>query len=253
LLDEISEPEELPIAWTVSKTTYADGRAYRYTLSRPDGEIYSIAERTGMLLPTPTRRIDFFDSDHTPLGHLQPAERAPWKRVEHYQVIDALAPEEPLAFIDERWRLVDILLLRLPVYVLRLGDQTFDVRGTRYSPESFYEVVRSLSQEEEPGDEAGEAVSEAELALAAADDIDADALIESLDELELEMEAQAREIEPEPDPELEDESPKPEQLGQIQRPTSGADYVVRTDSPSLEQAPLVLTSLVALIDMELFS
>jgi len=42
-------------------------------------------------------------------------------------------------------------------------------------------------------------------------------------------------------------------VGQIQRPTAGPDYIIKTDAAPLRQAPLVLAALAILIDIELHS
>ena len=43
----------------IHKQTYADGRAYRYHILDETGALRTIAEPTGLLLPTPTRWSSF--------------------------------------------------------------------------------------------------------------------------------------------------------------------------------------------------
>ena len=84
---DTSAVKEREIACTVRKLTYADGRAYRYQVSDEAGELRYTAEPTGLLLPIPTRLVEFFDPDHNPSGRLQPPAVAPWLRATHYKLL----------------------------------------------------------------------------------------------------------------------------------------------------------------------
>jgi hypothetical protein len=139
------------MSYTIHKQTYSDGRAYCYHISDVSGNLRYVAERTGMLIPSPTRLVEFFDPGHNLAGRLQPPDVAPWQRGTHYEVFVGQEAEEPYAVIEERWGLVDILLLRLPRYEVQLGKHYYVVRGSRYG-ERFYEIFRPL-EEEERGDE----------------------------------------------------------------------------------------------------
>ncbi|MFQ6100042.1 MAG: hypothetical protein ACE5OS_02250 [Anaerolineae bacterium] len=212
------------MSYTIHKLTYADGRAYRYHISDEAGNLRYVAERTGMLLPSPTRLVEFFDPDHNPSGRLQPPEVAPWLRGKRYEVFvnkGGEEAEEPYAVIKETWRLVDILLLRLPRYEVQLGEHCYIVRGSRYG-EHFYEIFRPCEEEE---------------------GIDEERVDEKMEQGEDEQ-AEAGEGEEEPEP-------KEMKVGQIQRPTVGPSYTVESDAAPLRQALLVLAALVILIDMEL--
>lgn len=201
----------------IHKQTYADGRAYRYHILDETGALRTIAEPTGLLLPTPTRLVEFFDPEHNLVGRLRPPAVAPWRRGTRYE-ISVGDPEEPCAVIQEQWRLVDMLLLRPPRYRVQVGEQRYVARGSRYG-KSYYEIF--LTGEEEGNEE-------------------------EVDEEEVGEEGvnEAR------------ERARERKVGWIQRPAAGPNYVVETDAASLLQAPdvlirIVLAALVVLIDLEL--
>lgn len=237
---DTSVVEERDIAWTVRKMTYSDGRAYQYHISDEAGELRYVAKPTGLLLPIPTRLVEFFDTDRNPSGRLQPQDVAPWLRATHYELLVGEDEEEPIAVIQERWRLVDILLLRLPRYDVQFGENRYVIRGSRYGSH-FYGIFRLGEEivEEEP-----EEIRDIGLDL----DLPEETEVEETEEAE----DAGEEAE---DGEEEEEEPKfrEEKVGEIQRPTAGASYVVETDAVPLRQAPLLLASLVALIDMELYA
>ena len=133
----------------IHKQTYADGRAYRYHILDETGALRTIAEPTGLLLPTPTRLVEFFDPEHNLVGRLRPPAVAPWRRGTRYE-ISVGDPEEPCAVIQEQWRLVDMLLLRPPRYRVQVGEQRYVARGSRYG-EAYYEIF--LTSEEEGNEE----------------------------------------------------------------------------------------------------
>jgi len=204
------------MSYAIHKQTYAEGQAYRYHLLDEAEHLRYVAERTGLLLPSPTRLVEFFDPDHNPVGRLQPPDTAPWQRGKRYEVFicnEGEEAEEPHAVIREQWGLVDVLLLRLPCYEVQLGEYRYIAQGSRYG-ERFYEIFRLRGEggaDEETG--ADEEIGEDE----------------------------------------EGHEPQEMKVGQIQRPTIGPDYIVETDAAPLRQAPLVLAALVILIDMDLCS
>jgi len=205
--------------YAIHKRTYADGQAYRYHISDEAGHLCYIAEPTGRLLPSPTRLVEFFDPDHNRTGRLQPPVVAPWRRGKRYEVFtysEGEETKEPHAVIQERWRLVDILLLRLPRYEVQLGDYCYLVRGSRYG-ERFYEIFHLRGEE---GIDEGTGKDE-----------EIGKIGENGEEHEL----------------------KEVKVGQIQRSTAGPSYIVEADAAPLRQAPLVLAALAILIDMELHS
>jgi len=133
------------MSYTVHKLTYADGRAYRYQISDDAGNLRYVAEPTGLLLPSPTRLVEFFDLDHNLSGRLQPPDVAPWRRGKRYEIFVGKETEQPYTVIEEKWGLVDILLLRLPRYEIQLGQHRYVVRGSRYG-EQFYEIFRPCEE-----------------------------------------------------------------------------------------------------------
>ncbi len=207
------------MSYAIQKQTYADGQAYRYHILDETDRLRYVAEPTGRLLPSPTRLVEFFDPDHNRVGRVQPADVASWRRAEQYEIFTGEETERPQATIVERWRLVDILLLRLPRYVMQLGTYSYVVRGSRYGG-SFYQIFHLCEGEdvetvaEHPASDDGGTETE-----------------------ESEEEPQNREV----------------AVGQIERPVAGPSYLVETDAAPLRQAPIVLAALVILIDMELYS
>ena len=205
------------MSYVIQKQTYADGQAYRYHVLDENGRLRYVAEPTGRMLPSPTRLVEFFDPDHKRVGRVQPADVAPWRRAEQYEIFIGQETESPRATIMERWRLVDILLLRLPRYVVHLGKYRYVARGSRYGGR-FYQIFRLCEREEgetdeeEPSESDGGGTEEGE------------------------EEAQASEIE----------------VGQIERPVAGPSYLVETDAAPLRQTPMVLAALIILMDMELY-
>ncbi len=213
------------MSYAIHKLTYSDGRAFRYHISDDAGNLRYLAERTGLLLPSPTNLVEFFDPDHNLSGRLQPPDVAPWRRGTRYKVfVGEGEAEKPHAVIQETWRLVDVLLLRLPRYEIQLGAHRYIVQGSRYGGQ-FYEIFFPWEDEE-----AAEAVGEDE------EEVEA---VEESEEL-----AEADEEEPEPDK---------VKVGEIQRPTVGPSYFVEADVAPLRQSPLALAALVILIDMEIHS
>ena len=203
---------------TIHKQTYTGGRAYRYRVVDEAGRLCYLAEPVGLLLSSPTRLVEFFAPDRSRVGRLQPPQVARWRREKHYTVFVGRATEEPHAVIRERWRLVDMLLLRLPRYDVQLGGDGYVVRGSRYG-ERFYEIFRSCSGEVEQG-RAGEEIRR---------------YVET--EAQGEAGPRSREM----------------KVGQIERPTTGSSYIVQTDAAPLRQALLVLAAVVVLIDLELYA
>jgi hypothetical protein len=237
-VEDASAPQQHATAYTIHKLTYADGRAYRYPISDETRQIRYVAERTGMLLPSPTRLVEFFDPDHNLAGRLQPPDVLPWLRVMCYELFVGEETEEPHAMIQEQWRLVDILLLRLPRYELQLGKHRYIIRGSRYGAH-FYEIFRPREEGEEAEEEEAKEAEGAEDA-------------EATEEVEEEPQsAEARQDEG--DEEEEGKKPKAVKVGQIERPAAGPSYIVEAEAAPLRQSPLVLAALVILIDVEQFS
>ena len=208
----------------IHKQTYSGGRAYRYRVLDEAGQLCCVAEPTGLLLPTPTRLVEFFDSDHDLVGRLQPSDVASWRRVKRYELFVAEEAEEPCAVIREWSRLVDVLLLRLARYEVQLGRILYVARGSRYG-ERFYEIFRARGGGAEEVDEGQ------------VDEVRVDEGVEQGEEAE----AAGR------------RAPKPREarVGQIQHPAAGPSYIVETDAAPLRRAPTVLAAVVILIDLEL--
>lgn len=203
------------MSYGIQKQTYAGQRAYRYQISDESGKVCYLAEPTGLLLPSPTRLVEFFDCDHCPVGCLKPLDVFLWRGEKRYGLFVDEGGEEPYAIIQERARLVDVLLLRLPRYEVQLGEYHYVARGSRYGGR-FYEIFCPQGGETE---EVGEDLAEVEQGA-------------------------------EPDGEI---LVRPDEIrvGQIQRPTAGPSYVVEIDAAPLCQALIVLAALVILIDLEL--
>jgi hypothetical protein len=247
-LEASAQERERDIACLVHKQTYADGRAYCYLISGGDRQLRYVAKRTGLLLPGQTRLTEFFDTEERSVGRLQPPKVAPWVRAKNYEVYIGEEAEEPFAVIRERWRLVDVLLLRMPRYEVHVGEHHYIAEGNRYDPDHFYGIFLLGEEEEQPVEEleaAPDFVLEAEGEKVAEPEVEAEeaeefADIEGTEALEEIVEGQIE----------QDTEPEREQVGQIECPTAGPSYVVETEVEPLRQTPLVLAALVALIDME---
>ncbi|HID88978.1 MAG TPA: hypothetical protein EYH27_06540 [Anaerolineales bacterium] len=144
--------------YAVHKLTFSEGRAYRYQVVDREGEVRYLAEPTGLSLPTPTRQITLFDADHRPLARLEPMATSPWLWTRTYALLLEGETESNIA-IEERWTLVDRLLLRLPTYTLRIGAYTYTAHGERYG-EALYELFEPRTGERERTKEADLPVEE---------------------------------------------------------------------------------------------
>lgn len=248
------EQQEQPVVCLIHKMTFSEGRAYRYHISDRDGNPLYVAEPTGLLLPSPRRLVEFFDPEHQPTARLEPPETAPWLRATHYDLFVSGA-EEPEAVIREQWRLVDILLLRLPCYTVQLGEHRYVARGSRYR-EHFYEIFLAP---EEPEEEVEQIESPSYLMDESAKTEQADIPpvtpgeeIEGAEEATTLDEGVPEDIEW-PEEEGPDEADElQEKVGFIERPVAGPSYVIVSDVAPLCHAILVLAALAILIDMEAY-
>ncbi len=202
------------MSYGIYKESYTGREAYRYRVVDGEDRLCYLAEPTGMFLPDPTRLVTFFNPDHEPIGRLEPAPRPSWQLSGTYSLL-LESEEQPRAVIEEQWSLVDLILLRLPHYVLRIGTRTYVALGNRYG-ERLYELFL-------PAAGTIPELEEAEL-----DDVGmAQALI---------MIAQER---------------RGEQVGELTCPTRGPNYLVEAEPASLRQSPLALAGLIIIVDMHL--
>jgi hypothetical protein len=203
------------VSYGIRKQTYSGQRAYRYHISDESGKVCYVAEPTGLLLPNPTRLIEFFDCDHRPVGCLKPLDVSLWRGEKRYGLFVDEGGEEPYAVIQERARLVDVLLLRLPRYEVQLGEYRYVARGSRYGL-CCYEI---FFPQGEGTDDVGEGSADA-----------------------------GQGAEP-----GGQRAPRPDEMkvGRISCPKAGPSYVVEIDAAPLCQALIVLAALVILIDLEL--
>jgi hypothetical protein len=254
----IETPEQEPdIAFAVHKLTYADGRAYGYVISDDAQEIRFVGKRTGLNLPAQTRLVEFFDIENKLVGRLQPPDVAPWLRAKRYEVFTSEEEVEPRAVIREHWRLVDILLLRLPRYDVQIGDNHFVAQGSRYSEDLYGLFLADEVVEEEPEEETVEEFTgfkpDEELALSEPEggsEVEPEEIEEAVAEDWGEFEEGELELPEEVEESDEAEIHPENQVGSILRSTAGPSYIVETDAEPLRETPLVMAALVALIDME---
>lgn len=221
--------------YEIHKSTYSGGVAYRYRIADEGGTTRYEAEPTGLSLPTPTRLVTFLDADSNPVGRLEPTSTSMWSWVREYSLLLG-EDEEPRARIEEKWSLVDRILLRLPCYKITVGDRCYVARGTRHG-ELFYEIFfPPVESEVEEPDEPEELVELGEL------------------EQQEEKEEIAVELSVEEIPEQLEEGESfrwGEKVGEIRRPSAGASYVIEVEEASLRQAPLPLAALTILTDLHL--
>jgi hypothetical protein len=203
------------VSYGIQKQTYSGQRAYRYHISDESGKVCYLAEPTGLLLPNPTRLIEFFDCDHRPVGCLKPLDVFLWRGEKRYGLFVGEGGEELYAVIQECARLVDVLLLRLPRYDVQLGEYHYIARGSRYGACRYEIFCPRGGRAEDVG--AGAAQVE-----------------------------QGAESDGEGAP-----RPDERKVGRISCPAAGPSYVVEIDAAPLCQALTVLAALVILIDLEL--
>jgi hypothetical protein len=224
------------MSFSVAKLIYADGRAYQYQVLSETGQLLYVAERTGLLLPTATALTEFYDTDHRHCARLQPPDVVPWQRAQRFEVFVGPEVDEPEAvIIEERFRPVDEMLLRLPAYELMLGGQHFTARGSRYG-DYLYGFFR-VSEE----GELGVPTEQVELpppdlrirAVEGTGPIIPAATLETVEGVLI---------------------PRPEvKIGQITSPTTGPCYIVEAVAAPLRDAVLPLAALAILIDITLYS
>jgi hypothetical protein len=237
---------ERDIACTVHKLTYADGRAYGYIISDDKRQLRYVGKRTGLHLPAQTRLVEFFDVENNLVGRLQPPDIAPWLRVKDYNVFVGEETEEPCAVIHEQWRLVDILLLRLPRYEVRMGEHHYVAQGSRYGTNVYRILLPDEEEEEEETEkEAQEETIESIFEPPEAPEVETEAEAEDWGEFD----AGKLEL---PEDEEVDEKLRAEEIevGRIEQPAAGPSYIVETEAEPLREMPLVMAALVVLIDME---
>lgn len=238
------EQQEQPVVCLIHKMTFSEGRAYRYHISDRDGNPLYMAEPTGLLLPSPTRLVEFFDPEHQPTARLEPPETAPWLRATRYDLFVGGA-EEPQAVIREQWRLVDILLLRLPRYTIQLDTHYYIAKGRRYG-EHLYEI---FPMHEEPREKAEQIESPS---YPMNESIGVKQAFSPPHTPGEGIEAGATEETPENTGWSASEEKDGAMAGYILRPVAGPSYVIVSDVAPLCQAILVLAALTILIDMEAY-
>ena len=258
-----AQERERNILCMIHKLTYADGRAYRYLISDRNRKLCYVAKWTGQLLPAQTRMVEFFDTEENCVARLQPPDVAPWMRAKDYLVYigedeeegegEGEGEPEPFAVIREVWRLVDVLLLRMPRYEVHFGEHHYLAEGNRYGTGHFYDIFLLEEEEEEPPVEVVEVpdfVLEAEAGEKAAG---VEPKVEASESEGAEAEdwpADAAILKEIVEEKVEEVKPEREQVGLIECPAAGPSYVIETDAEPLLETPLLLASLAILTDME---
>lgn len=213
----------------VYRHSYSELQAYRYELVDEEERVRCIAEPAGLFLPNPTRQVSLFDADYVPLGQLIPPPPSPWATGGVYTLL--LEGEEKPLLLEERWNLVDRILLRLPRYRLYLDELTYTAHGHRYG-EQLYEIF-ALPERDEPAlypEEWGEEREETEPSLMLMEEGDLRSALSS---------------------ELLASLPVGELVGEILRAVRGPSYIIEVASSPLAQTVPLLTALVVLIDLHL--
>jgi len=207
------------MSYGVYKSTFSEGHAYRYRITDDNGEAHYVAEPTGESLPNPTRLVTISDTNGEGVGSVVPLSTSIWQWVRRF-ALQLMDEDEPRATIEERWNLVDRILLRLPCYRIQIGERTYTAHGKRHG-EVFYELYSPLEGDE--SDEEGEQNDLPELS-----DTQIIKRLERQEKLRLGV-----------------------KIGEITRPPSGANYLIDIQAASLRQNPLALTAITILADMHL--
>ncbi|MCD6344353.1 MAG: hypothetical protein J7M17_01935 [Anaerolineae bacterium] len=142
------------------RDAFSEVYTYRYRLTDPGGNL--LLEVTWPALGVSERPATLFfnAADGQRLAHLDWEDRG-WWLSDRFQLF-LEGQKNPLAVVEEHWRIVDRILLHLPRYYVNLADgNRLEVQGNRYS-QRFYEIfvlpAQSELEEEETGVWLGEII-----------------------------------------------------------------------------------------------
>lgn len=141
------------VIYHLYRDAFSEVYTYRYRLTDPTGNLELTASWPGLPAADRPEEVFLSDAQGQQLARLRWEDRS-WWYGDRFWLFDASAAEAPTAVIEEQWRIVDRLLLRLPGYKLTLNDgAAFIARGSRYS-QQLYELFTLTTDNEDPGGEA---------------------------------------------------------------------------------------------------
>ncbi|MBN1921548.1 MAG: hypothetical protein JW892_09905 [Anaerolineae bacterium] len=126
------------VSYHLYRDAFSEVYTYRYRLTDVTGALELTVSWPGLPAADRPEEISFTDAQGQQLALLRWEDRS-WWYGDRFWLFDMPAAAA-LATIEEQWRIVDRLLLRLPGYKLTLNaGETFIARGSRYS-QQLYEL-----------------------------------------------------------------------------------------------------------------
>ncbi|HOV47767.1 MAG TPA: hypothetical protein PLM06_03935 [Anaerolineae bacterium] len=127
------------VIYHLYRDAFSEVYTYRYRLADETGAVQLIASWPGLPVADRPEEVLFHTATGDYLARLRWEDRSWWHGDRFW--LSRAAEEPPFAMIEEQWRLVDRLLLRLPGYRLTLEEDgvAFSARGSRYS-QQLYEI-----------------------------------------------------------------------------------------------------------------
>lgn len=133
------------------RDAFSEVYTYRYRVTDAEGNLQLTVTWPGLPIADRPGELFFDAADGQRLARMLWEDRS-WWFGDRFQLFGA-ARESAFAVVEEQWRIVDRLLLRLPGYRLTLEDGAqFAARGSRYG-QQLYELFALPSMEGEVEDD----------------------------------------------------------------------------------------------------
>lgn len=200
------------VSYHLYRDAFSEVYTYRYRLTDATGALELTASWPGMPAADRPEEVAFTDAQGQRLALLRWEDRSWWygDRFWIFDIPTATANAAAIATVEEQWRIVDRLLLRLPGYKLTLNEGldegldegltregSFIARGSRYS-QQLYELFALRHECRSTGE---------------------GSLVEEI------------------------------RVGDVAHPTSGPTYIMQVEHPYLESHPVLLAALGVILDL----
>ena len=119
------------------RDAFSEVYTYRYRVTDTLGNLQLVITWHGLPIADQPDEVFFDDAEGGRLARMTWEDRS-WWYGDLFRLYQA-AQDTPFAIVEEQWRIVDRLLLRLPGYRLALAGAQFAARGSRYS-QHLYEL-----------------------------------------------------------------------------------------------------------------